>query len=755
MLLAEVLDTTPEDGVEVVALIDEMSDQLCRTYDAAECCRNVHSDPRWRQAAGKACVQLGEYISRVNHHEGMYQRLSTALAAYESSLAALEKRETPRLGPQQLAGWCSESVLVAQRLKQDMELGGIHLPSLEQRNRFAELAAANGHFGTAFNAALTDPSRVGRVRLGLGRSVSLEPSQVAALLVSEPHEAVRRQVYMAAGSSPPCNERLLEEMIAVRREMAQMQGYPSYAALRMAAGSIARTPAAVVTFLEQLAAEVRPMAERELQTLMHLKAFDMRNSRHPSASTGISAWDVEYYAARARQRIITSSSSAVLRYTAVPSVLAGVQHLLRRVFRMELRVSPAAPGEGWAPGVLRCDAEHADLGPLGTVYLDLADRCGGSGRSGQTHTTAKYTTRHRIDVVLTYIPDRPGKYPSAVTFPITCGRQLSPPSSSSSSSSRGDGNRQLPVMALLASASGTCPASGQPAMSYRELRVLLHELGHCCHNLLSRNKYQHLWGTRCAQDLVEVPSHLFEYFASDPRVMGLLARDRSGCAAGAGGDAEEGEPIPEELFRQLAAGRSVAAALELQQQLVLSLADQWLFGEGHGHAGVGAGGGGGGAGGAGGGLEGAGGGSYTGAAGSHIWRKAVHVASSVPYVPGTKPELRVGHLTIYGGAYYGYVYARCLAAQLWKLTGLEEAPLDSGPAAAGASPGAVAAAARLRRLEPWQVAKLRQRGVEKALAPAAEGGFLQALEGGFAPRPEQYLEMLRKGSGSPEGLRST
>ena len=39
--------------------------------------------------------------------------------------------------------------------------------------------------------------------------------------------------------------------------------------------------------------------------------------------------------------------------------------------------------------------------------------------------------------------------------------------------------------------------------------------------------------------------------------------------------------------------------------------------------------------------------------------QAVEMASSVPYVPGTSPELRVGHLTIYGGSYYGYVYARC------------------------------------------------------------------------------------------------
>ncbi len=33
--------------------------QLCQTYDAAECCRNIHPDPSWQQAAGKVCEGLG------------------------------------------------------------------------------------------------------------------------------------------------------------------------------------------------------------------------------------------------------------------------------------------------------------------------------------------------------------------------------------------------------------------------------------------------------------------------------------------------------------------------------------------------------------------------------------------------------------------------------------------------------------------------------------------------------------------------
>lgn len=55
--------------------------------------------------------------------------------------------------------------------------------------------------------------------------------------------------------------------------------------------------------------------------------------------------------------------------------------------------------------------------------------------------------------------------------------------------------------------------------------------------------------------------------------------------------------------------------------------------------------------------------------------------SALPHLRGSRPELRLGHLAIYGGAYYGYLYARCLAAQIWHQGGLALDPLD--PAAGG------------------------------------------------------------------------
>ena len=50
--------------------------QVCKVYDSAELCRNVHSSPAWRAAAAKAVLGLGgeavvSILDPVSHPEAM------------------------------------------------------------------------------------------------------------------------------------------------------------------------------------------------------------------------------------------------------------------------------------------------------------------------------------------------------------------------------------------------------------------------------------------------------------------------------------------------------------------------------------------------------------------------------------------------------------------------------------------------------------------------------------------------------------
>ncbi len=56
-----------------------------------------------------------------------------------------------------------------------------------------------------------------------------------------------------------------------------------------------------------------------------------------------------------------------------------------------------------------------------------------------------------------------------------------------------DGRYQQPILVLVSSCGN---GDSKPILSWRELRTLVHEMGHAVHNMVSRTRYQHLWGTR-------------------------------------------------------------------------------------------------------------------------------------------------------------------------------------------------------------------------------------------------------------------
>ena len=173
-----------------------------------------------------------------------------------------------------------------------------------------------------------------------------------------------------------------------------------------------------------------------------------------------------------------------------------------------------------------------------------------------------------------------------------------------------------------------------------DLETLYHEWGHALHSLFSRTIFQHLSGTRGAVDFVEVPSHLFEYFARSPKIIQQWARHH-----------RTGQKPPVLLLEEALLSRNPFGAVETQTQILLSAADQHIFGTGLG--------------------------DVQGLAPTDIYQKArldvVQIQQKLTDLPFEKQNPAINmvlhsHFVNYGGGYYSYLFAKMYAAQVRTLT---------------------------------------------------------------------------------------
>jgi peptidyl-dipeptidase Dcp len=87
---------------------------------------------------------------------------------------------------------------------------------------------------------------------------------------------------------------------------------------------------------------------------------------------------------------------------------------------------------------------------------------------------------------------------------------------------------------------------GEPTLlSFDDAKTLFHEFGHGLHALLSQVRYRSQSGTAVRRDFVEFPSQIFENWMSAPETLRSYARHY-----------QTGEPLPEDLLRQLLAART-------------------------------------------------------------------------------------------------------------------------------------------------------------------------------------------------------
>jgi Zn-dependent oligopeptidase len=310
------------------------------------------------------------------------------------------------------------------------------------------------------------------------------------------------------------NRPLLEEGLAVRRRLAELLGYSSWAdyatEVRMA-GSAQR----VDTFLDDIERLGAARWAGELAELRVLLAEDLSaggqtvgrgaGTAEPPEAPGVPPgkekvlqhWDVGYLLRARRERRVGINPSELAEYFPADRVVPAMLDLMGALFGLDINPIPEA--SVWHPDVTVYAVSDRSGGELlGYVYLDLFARDG-----KYSHGQASRLTRPR---------DLPT-------------------------------GRQVAVSALVTNSSGS--QAGRPALlRHDELVVLFHEFGHIVHHVVTHTRFFRFSGTNVEKDFVEAPSRLMERWAWDPEVLQRVAHHH-----------QTGAPPPAGVLERLVATR--------------------------------------------------------------------------------------------------------------------------------------------------------------------------------------------------------
>jgi len=287
------------------------------------------------------------------------------------------------------------------------------------------------------------------------------PDYVPFMDSAEDGDARRRLEHKVNNRCVPVNIELMEQAIALRRKIAKLLGYPTYADYVLA-DRMAKNSETVFSFMERTQAKLKKKGRKELRARLKLKGGEDKVLR---------AWEWRYYNNLLKKTKYSIDHEKIKEYFPVETVVKGMFEVFGEVFGA--RFEPA-PLNTWHKDVRAYEVKDPDGSVAAYFYFDLFPR--------------------------------EGKYKHAACFGLRHGRELE------------DGSYELPAAAIV---SNFPPPSGdaQPLLKFDDVVTLFHEFGHVTHNIFTKAKYGKFSGTSVSRDFVEVPSKMLENWAYDPAVL--------------------------------------------------------------------------------------------------------------------------------------------------------------------------------------------------------------------------------------------
>ncbi|ACK64937.1 Oligopeptidase A [Rippkaea orientalis PCC 8801] len=506
--------------------LTEIEERLTWTWGIVGHLMSVKNSPELRETYETVQPNVVQFINKLSQSEPLYKAFK-ALQNSEvwNTLESAQKR-------------------IVETAIREAELAGVGLAG-EQRERFNQIQLELAELSTKFSNNVLDATKAFQLKLTTPEEVDGLPASLLSLAAQTARSQgeenatpeagpwvitldypsyvpfmkystrsdLREQVYKAfltrSSQGDLDNNPLIERILELRQEQAQLLGYKTYAEV-----SLARKMAPDVETVEKLLEELRQVSyEAAVKDLETLKTF--------AKTDDLQHWDISFWAEKQREAKFNFTAEELRPYFPLPQVLEGLFTLAKRIFGVTIT---SADGQApvWHEDV-RYFQVNNELGEaIAYFYLDPYSRPA-EKRGGAWMNDCIGRAKIRLD---------------------------------------GTFSTRLPVAYLICNQ--TPPVDGKPSlMTFDEVTTLFHEFGHGLQHMLTKVDYPGASGINNVEwDAVELPSQFMENWCYDRQTLFNLAKHY-----------ETGETLPEHYYQKLVDARNYMSGSAMLRQLHFSFLD--------------------------------------------------------------------------------------------------------------------------------------------------------------------------------------
>ena len=454
------------DWLGISKVLDTATEKLGRAWGAVSHLQAVADTPELRAAYNAQLPLVTEFWTRLGANEALYAKYKAidpnSLNAEQRHARELALRNFVLSGAELTGAAKERFAAIQERLAQTSQLFSENvLDATDAWTLLVSDAQIQGIPDDVLETARSAAKAQGKE----GYLLTLKMPCYLPVMQYAHSSELRQQLYRAYATRASNqseqtqfdNSLVLNEILQLRREEAQLLGYQNHAQVSLAS-KMAESPEHVIGFLRDLAARAKPFAEKDLDEMRTFAAKEL-GIKDPQA------WDWTYIGEKLKEARYAFSDQEVKAYFTAPKVLEGLFKIVETLFEVSIRKDQAPV---WHSDVSFFRIER-DGQLIGQFYLDPGVRQGKRGGAWMDDVRARWQR-----------PD--------------------------------NGQLQTPVAHLVCNfAQGI---NGQPPLlTHDDVITLFHECGHGLHHMLTQVNERDVSGISGVEwDAVELPSQFMENF---------------------------------------------------------------------------------------------------------------------------------------------------------------------------------------------------------------------------------------------------